>query len=779
MSSINFEQFFGLDKKSSPTDIDKKFFQEIKNLSTTKQPGKLVKDGAYSDVSDSLVGTLPADIDDIKSIAQLSLTRPSEQDVYLIHAQDGSNNHKLWVGPYWNGSSFTNEWLELTENVGSETCGAASTASQIDIASGESGFANYSTTDDYYNDWFVYISNISATARVTDYSNDGSNATWTVTTNGLTGITASTDTFVLFKYPVIRENDIAAVDDVVRWAVKENTAIGMTGNTSSFGTQYNLWYGYINRTFGTTNPHAFNDFWLDTQQMLAPPSGDEIQTQQFSGAGGMTDATWHIFFAYEYDGDQIGPLSETAVAQATSAPNDHLRITVSLPFDANYDSGGPYDLFAFTDTYRPTDYDPSPLSRRVTALRVYLRQSTSSASPTFAGRYVISSSDTSEIDFALGADGILEEVIEYGEDPTGNTYLQDVGQTNLRPNFKYGTALGSHFLAAAVRTQSGEQQNNDFIASIVDGAGVAATDTFGASNIANLGFYGSKSITGIHVLGDEGIDQSPKARAMVFTDDDYYVVQITSGASFAYQLDNIGEKEGLHAPDSLVYAEGNLYGVSRNGFRLFSPRGTKILGEGLKDDFDSLTTPSEGIGAYYKEERLIVWTFKTDTKSYALDLLSGQMIEYDFDATLSWFTAQKDGGLLSTDGSKIYEHGTGTDQDSNYIVPVVKTKRFTAQDMGGMRNDEIIFTELLLSYKSNTAITCNFYLDGSASALSWNDASLFAAQATEGEVRIPMPLGSRGKSAEVELTLSDTQKTTNTSFEVNNIRVNGYIKRRI
>lgn len=814
MPSLVIDRFLGLDKKSSDTDLDKRIAKKLENLSTTKKFGALSKDGAYTDVSSTLVAAVPTGIT-FKSLFQFSITSPSSQDTYLLYGLDGSSNERIYWGNYWNGSSFTAGWLELTEHEGPYTIAAdditaGTDADNLIIKDTNALYASLSTTADYYNDWFLVATNNTAThagndrlaLRVTDYAIGATTKTFTIKTGGLTGVVA-TDKFTLCRNQVLADGiaesgsgtppryaGLPQVDTVIRWLKRENSAIGMTGNTNQFPSQYQLWFGYVNRTFGKTNAVAVNDFFLEMEQLQAPDAlayGGDITT----GSGNLDAAFSYAFHAcFVYDGVQLGPLANIFLPgqSSLSGSTSYILAQGRIPFDISYSAdGGPAAASAHLHDDFPTNYNTSLLSRRVTAIRIYLEKLTS-YDPTFVIEYDIASSDTSIIDCVMDSNGVLEiPSTTFSEEASGNTYLQDAGQTNIRPNFKYGAAISSHFLAAAIRNESGDKEDNDLIASVVDGAGVSTPDNFGASNVINLGFFGSKEITGVHVLGDEGVDRSPKARALVFTDDDYYVLNIVSGSSFSHDLDNVGTQEGLVAPDSLTYAEGNLFGVSRNGFRIFAASGTKIIGEGLKNDFDSLTTSSEGIGSYFKKERIVVFHFPTNLKTFVVDLLSKdfQMFEYSWADDFQWFTPQRAGTLLSLDADKIYQIGSGSDQDGTKIVPLWRSKRFTAADLQaddwggpGTIGDEMTFIEGYIKYKSDTAITLKFYRENSASEITFNALSL-AAKSTEGEARFLFPNGVNAYEAEVEVLLDATQKTSNTSFELNSLRIKTIINSRI
>ncbi len=812
MPSLVIDRFLGLDKKSSDTDLDKRIAKKLENLSTTKKNGALSKDGAYTDVSTSLVGAdLPASRTR-KSLFELSLTSPSVsgtpiQDIYLCHATNSGGDNEIYVGKYWDGSSaFVSNWLELSEAEGAYTTDATTTASSV--ISNEP----VRTTTDYYKGWWIIVTigGVLRPAIITASSVSAGVTTFTVTTGALNGIAASGEAFSLFRYNISSGIASATIDDDIRWKVFENSVIGMLGNTSIFPTQFNLWYGYISRTVGITNAETLNDFYLDIQAPLRPDTSTVVSNQvgiiqsitaSNTGSGALSNnETYGINIAYIYDGFQIGPLGGWR-SIAMGASDDTATLVLHIPFLAQYYSAdtnfvNAYSKLAFAKSITepfwpglPGSYKHQLLSKRVTGIIIYTRDNTLTNTIAFQVEKTIASSstDSGEIDFVMSAEKILTITITIHEHLSGNTHLQDIGQHNLFPNFKYGAGLSNHFIAAAIRNYTGERKSNNLIASIVDGAGVATHDNFGASNVINLGFYGGSAITGIQVVGDEGMDQSPKAKALIFTDDDYYVLDITPGASFSHKLDNIGDKEGLVAPNSLTYAEGNIFGVSRNGFRIFTPNGTRIIGEGIKTDFDSLTDPTDALGAYHKKDRILVFHFPTDGKTYAVDLLSKdfQMFEYSWNDTMVWLTQQRTGDLLAIDTDKIFQIGSGSDQDGTKIVPLWRSKRFNAADLQaddwgapGVIGDSMSFVEGYIKYKSDTAITLNFYRENSSSAISFNSLTL-AAKSTEGEDRFLFPMGVNAYEAEVEVTLSASQQTSNTSFELNSLRLKTYINGRI
>lgn len=825
MPSCVIEKFKGIDRKSASTDIDKDAAQELVNFNQSDKPGALTKDGEYADAASALFGTtLPASIT-WQNLAEMNLTLPDNRDIYVLHGKDAGNDHHLYVSPYYDGSAFQNAFLKLTECEGRLTAGVGTNGSTI-VCSGLASSAN-----DYYNGWFVYLNNAAAgvavAAVVVDYVGSTKTLSFKTSALGSGGLAAASgDTFYISRFPLLGNfgssspDGIANVDDIIRFHQGENKLIGMTGNGFQFPTQYMLWYGYINRYYGNGSPsQQYKNFWLDSQQMLKPYA-DEAPASNVTCpfhaynpgvvAGSLTIGTWYFYYAFEYDGYQIGPLSEPFGKDETATPDDGtetsgslrtIRVHFFFPINGGYLASHPiFSGARFIRTFESeiTSYNNILLSRRITGVYFFAKKPGETTirlinTGHFSGANPLSlmNIDTADSDFDFDANEQYLSVdngtgyFDLDSDPTGDTYEELVGQTGVRPNFKFGAALDDHFLGAGIITDTDEPHDNWLIASSISGDGVATPDSFG-SNIINLGFYGGRNITGIKVVGDIETATSPKRRLMVFTDDQVFLLAITSGSSFNFQLDRIGEREGVVAPDSIISAEGRAWGVSRNGFRMFTERGTQIIGEGVKPDFDALTDPSEAIGAYFKKKRLLVWIFPTDNIVFTCNLLTDtlEFQELSLAHAMTILLGKNDGGLLSMTASAIYAHDSGTTQAGTTITPLWKSKKLGARDFfdergfPGPHDADFYPTEGFITYRSDTAITLNVYKDGSGTAMTFNNLSLPAAS-TETTVRFQFPAGTRARHIELEITLSASQKASNTVLVVNAVKVECYFKKRL
>ncbi|MCK5020208.1 MAG: hypothetical protein KAS32_24430, partial [Candidatus Peribacteraceae bacterium] len=568
MPELIIENINNLDKQSDPTQIPLTTGVEVKDLSTTKKPGSLVKAGNYEDDPTAFIGTptIPAGLL-IRSMSEMPITRPESKDIYIIHAQDAAIEDHLYVGPFYDGTTFQNGLLKVTDKITSRitiTASDTATTTTITIDSSNPNFSLFSQTDDEYNGWFMdYTVNTGEAAgfKILDYAATAASVVLTVS-NVIPGTPGTNDFFNLGKYPILGTNltgpdigGITPIDNGIRFVNRENLVIGMTGNQFPYPDQYQLWYGFINRSFGNEvvvanliAPEEFSDFWCDTQQMMkpfvtdpaAPPNLRGIVESVTQGAGNLTAGEWEVAFAYEYDGFQIGPLSDPILS--TTAANKDLTLIFQIPYNSNNNtslSAGEHSAFDPDDV--PNNYNPILLSRRITGLFIFAKEP---ATETFrlVTATVATEANPSPISgfqptpgnagFSLTDDGLLQDAFAFSENPIGVIYETFVGQTGVRTNFKFGLSVDDHFIVAAIINEEGEPLENHLIASTIQSNAVAAVDNFGGSNEINLGFYGSKNITGLILIEAAAQTTSPKRRMVVFTDDDLYVLQITSGAVF-------------------------------------------------------------------------------------------------------------------------------------------------------------------------------------------------------------------------------------------------------
>jgi hypothetical protein len=263
---------------------------------------------------------------------------------------------------------------------------------------------------------------------------------------------------------------------------------------------------------------------------------------------------------------------------------------------------------------------------------------------------------------------------------------------------------------------------------------------------------------------------------------------LVSGSDFGFALDRVGEKEGIFAPDSIVAAEGMIFGVSRNGFRVYTEQGSKIIGDGLKDDFDDLTDPSEAVGVYIKKHRMVIFHFATDSKTYYVNLLSEnlEMGELSWAAAMRIFLASRTGTAYAMTTADIFELESGTTQDGTAIVPLLTTKTISARDFfdeqtgsNGSSDAWINPKDGYIRYKSaGSAITLTVTKNGDTETITFPNLSL-PAQTEVQSKHFRFPMGIWARDLKFTFTLSSGQSATNTDFIWEQLKVVADLDRRI
>lgn len=812
MPELEIPVITNLDKKASDVDLPLNIARQCKNLSTTERPGSLSKFNFYTDVSDSLVSTLP-DGHTLQNITEFPITSPEDKQIFLVHTKKSGADHLL-MGPFFNpknslvgssGADFSTAWIDLLER------------EELDIDSATDNSITATNlaedTDDYYKLWFCRVFDINGTGVNVDaviLGNTGQALTFT--TDALSGINGN-ETIVVSRCPFVLDSGddgFPVVDDIIRFLKRESSMTLMTGNTSPYPTQIQGFLSFIHHRLTVVTSgndveiHRINlDMEQPPQPYLndSPPSGyQDILTELISSASGisnLTAGTWEFAVAFEYDGFQIGPLSTVRTLAVSSG--HVVQVALEIPYLKMRDSTDSNWIKLWNDAPsfysqligdRPTAvyiFAKTPDSKvfRMVELGDYTPTSITKTPFTFKENYEKDANAEPQLSFHFNQGvfvfGTFDEstvvrILIYN-DPTGVTYDELVGSSNIRPNYKYAVGTDNHVIAAALHSVGGTKQDNDLIGSSVSSVGVPNYNMYGGKNIINLGFYGTKKITGIAILGDIQTTQSPKARIAVFAEDTYWILQLTPGASFGHALDRPGQKEGLIAPNSLVAAEGFLFGLSRNGFRMFDVGGTQIIGEGLKPDIDALTTPEDCFAVYHKNARKVIFYFKADNKAYYIDMLSQGfgMFELTFNDTLNSLTPLNDGSFLSITDEKIFSHGTGNTQDGTPVTPLLRTGIVNSGKFSKIARNKVLHPHYgSIGYKSNTPIKMSVYLDRSVSPLSMSNVD-FPVKHEFGIVDFGFPAGTTAKEVEFEVTLDSEYLSTNTSFVIEDLWLNATI----
>jgi hypothetical protein len=294
-----------------------------------------------------------------------------------------------------------------------------------------------------------------------------------------------------------------------------------------------------------------------------------------------------------------------------------------------------------------------------------------------------------------------------------------------------------------------------------------------------LGKLGVQKITGVHVLGDEGLGTAPTATILIFTETDYFTFIIRSSSNFLYDINSIGQNEGLFAPDSLVYAEGNLFGMSKFGPRIYTPRKTIRLGDGLLREFKSTQNLENCIARYWEEQRQVLFYIPSSQVVYYVDLKREDfpIFTYKWQSShaITWMTELFDGGILLSSNNRIYRLGSSGKQDTFDVIPIIKTIEFGPEQFGGRPNDLLNVEECGVKFTSNTAIRIKSYINGDETDILSTGAGRPNGSLIPFGYNFSLPIRKKEcKSVQIEITIDSVDAADNNLFKIHELTVNAY-----
>jgi hypothetical protein len=188
---IEINDFQGKNLKADPLDMDHHESQTLDGFDVSTKPGALVKRKGYTDQADVILPSSYPSSWTIKNFFQFRATKPSAQNIIMVHATVGGED-RIYIDYTYNGSSWVQGWVELTEQEEGLAADAGTNTTTI-IDAGLSSAAN-----DYYNGWYVYNWTRLEGALVSDYV--GGTTTITLMT-AITGQTTG-DSYSIFRFPL-------------------------------------------------------------------------------------------------------------------------------------------------------------------------------------------------------------------------------------------------------------------------------------------------------------------------------------------------------------------------------------------------------------------------------------------------------------------------------------------------------------------------------------------------------------------------------------------------
>lgn len=362
-------------------------------------------------------------------------------------------------------------------------------------------------------------------------------------------------------------------------------------------------------------------------------------------------------------------------------------------------------------------------------------------------------------------DTVSENIISAGPSGISEGALTIEQQAAVRA--KYGTIINGLAIYANVY-HNGESKPWLVSYGAISPGGVVSNDVHSVLNA----FAVDSDIKGISSIGN---------RLIIYTGTAIYRGLVPSANASTWELERTFEQYGLLAPKSLVTINGKDYFLATDWeVKEFDGvvRPTNI-GAGIYDTLrtvgnTSLAYLQAAVGYYLQKWRMYVLVLQTGASTYehwGIDLSQNSpgWVQLKWQSTggadkaLVYFISTTDGRCLAADSASIYELAANmSSDDSNVIYPVYKTLPIMLN-----QSSKLCLKQVCVTYRSDTALIFNVYLDGSATAVTLASNSL-AAHTTAAIHRINMPLGTRCGYFQLQFSLTSAQ---NSYIEIERIEV--------
>jgi len=234
MPELKINHFKGINKKADPLDMDNHECQTMDGFDPTKKPGALVKRKGYTDQADVILPASYPSSWTIKSFFEFRVNKPSAKKIYIVHATVSSVD-KIFVSDTYDGSSWNQAWVELTEKEESLTMdSSADTTHFVDAALS-------SSTNDYYNGWVV----INWTRYTGSIVDDYVGASNTITLKTAIASMAASDSYSIYRFPIMHQLEGMTADTgsstTQTWDIDDADNTEYYELISDFDDAYNGW----------------------------------------------------------------------------------------------------------------------------------------------------------------------------------------------------------------------------------------------------------------------------------------------------------------------------------------------------------------------------------------------------------------------------------------------------------------------------------------------------------------------------------------------------------
>jgi len=356
----------------------------------------------------------------------------------------------------------------------------------------------------------------------------------------------------------------------------------------------------------------------------------------------------------------------------------------------------------------------------------------------------------------LFLDDVPKEVMDYSVTMNDFLGISQDDYTVMYP--KYGTTIqGQAFYANGYHLD--EQKEHLISYGMLTNSGLFANDTHLTRNVFTCGV----PIKGLASIAD---------RLIVFADTGIFIGIIPNANEASWDFEKLFDQFGLMAEESLVSISGRLLFLASDwDVKMFDgTQRPKSIGGGiydvLRDAGDaSIDYLKNAIGFQMPKHNMYVLRIQTGATSYEYWAypLDGDVgwIQIRWADTFTGFFSTSTGETFAFKADDLMRLNKGTDDDGTAINPEWKSLPLSL-------DKKLIhhFEQMVAVYKSNTAIQCQIYLDGSVSAhgtVSLDSQTLLKA------VSKNVPLSTMARTIQLKFNIPLANRASNTQCEIDEV----------
>jgi len=665
------------------------------------------------------------------------------------------NRCGVWIRPYYNGSSWVDEWRELTEMFIFEIVSIGTGGDSFKCYIDDGAKYNFPSIDptgivfntNYFKNWtIVYqvFSDGNNYSLVTSSGYDGSS--YYLSVNHFPSQLGWSEGGKFIVYRGFIPQELPSTISSHIYGLLSEARI-TTGNNDG---DVCLQIGYRNTSFvqGGAAPYT-----RTVNEVIAGPG--TLNIWQYAGmvgidptpvpdAGGLAAMTWHFKYSLVMDDGSETRLF-VAVTEAGGSPPD-------------WTAGGGITLTELSKIKLFIYRSHGAMPVRARYLRLYMCSEKEWPVYYWATDYDLRDASIWNY-FAIRGAAIFGGMHFYARTDSG-VYITGSDWTNVRSRaetqigravtdtgviqFKHATVVGRRAYAVGVKA-GGTLFPNHVFATTQSGDGAPQRDVFPQLSTLNIDLeYGdSDECRAVWPYGD---------RLFVGKRSSIHIVSYDS-MSGAFLADAVTKADGICSVKTLADFEDVIYWAGYNGIYRYSTRGWQLLNLDWLLEWKAVTTANKeaAIGVFDKANRQyrIAFTHSTlGTIERVFDVDSSEWFAADLTNQPSRFaldTREMKVDFLS--GSLIQTFGTGTRHDgTNFSVEY----EFNDMVITKQKGVDILFHGVMIEYVSSVALTVQLYKDGA----TLGSAATLAASSTRGFVKAP--LSARGTQFYLKITATTT-----------------------